>query len=61
MLNENEIKKMFREMGLGSEAERKKIKELGELDSCKDLKEYVFIRLDSSTIVKGEKQNAELA
>jgi len=61
VLDENDIKKMFKEMGLGSQEEREKLKKLGEINNPKNSDESVFIISDSSTLVSGEKENAKLA
>lgn len=62
MLTEQEIKQMFKEMGLASEEERGHFIELAKLGSEPDTsKEQIFIHITTDTNIEKKMEDVELA
>lgn len=58
MRSKRELKKIFMEIGLGSEKKREKFLKLEEKESEATEKEQIFIRLDVGTHVMSGEENA---
>ena len=61
MLKEKDILKMFKDMSLATEEERKKFQKMAQDESTDSKKEYIFIRVTSTTSSEGGSKDAKLA
>ncbi len=60
-LKEKDILKMFKDMGLATEEERKKFQKMAQDVSTDSKKTYIFIRATSTTSSEGGSKDTKLA